>query len=176
MSRVITDKDLQQALRNPDYRNLIDAVISKYKYHLCDAAIENCVTKAIWMCLQNYNSERKAKFSTVLYRYLSNELKREIRFNTEYHRVMKKHQAGDIFEELVDNKDSSLQYEVRDCLEQIPDKHRDIIYKYYFDNMTLQEIGNHNGYTREAARKNIASALESFKKVWNTNYCVAVNT
>jgi RNA polymerase sigma factor (sigma-70 family) len=41
----------------------------------------------------------------------------------------------------------------------LSDKQKDQIYKYYFENMSLAEIGKYYGVTREAIRQSIKRAI-----------------
>jgi len=45
----------------------------------------------------------------------------------------------------------------------LSDKQKDQIHKYYFENMSLAEIGKHYGVTREAIRQSIKRAIGSIR-------------
>lgn len=49
----------------------------------------------------------------------------------------------------------------------ISDKQREYIKMYYYENMTLEQIGKQNGVTREAIRQSIKSAISKIKEFSN---------
>jgi RNA polymerase sigma factor (sigma-70 family) len=54
-------------------------------------------------------------------------------------------------------------------LSPISKKQRDYINMYYYENMTLEQIGKQNGVTREAIRQSIKSALLKIKEFSSAN-------
>lgn len=55
---------------------------------------------------------------------------------------------------------------VRDCMDVLPKHHRSILYAYYFEGMTLQEIGDSNGYSRPAAMVKLRQAEAAFRRLY----------
>jgi len=68
--------------------------------------------------------------------------------------------------DIVEDVDRKLQQrmEVGDILMGLEPEYRDVINKRYYYNMTMTEIGNSNGYSRETARRRLKKALKICKK------------
>lgn len=69
--------------------------------------------------------------------------------------------------EIISSKEESdnLKQDIQKLLDSniLSDKQRNQIYKYYFENKTLVEIGKEYGVTREAIRQNIQKGLNKIK-------------
>lgn len=89
--------------------------------------------------------------------------------NTFYSNVENKSER-DPFDILVDQEQKDL---LKDNIHKllhsdiISDKQREQIYMYYFDNMTLNDIGKKYNVTREAIRQNIKKAITSIQEIVN---------
>jgi len=61
----------------------------------------------------------------------------------------------------------SLKNNIRDLIDfgPISDKQKDQIRMYYYQDMTLQEIGNHYGVTKEAVRLNIKKGIGAIREM-----------
>jgi RNA polymerase sigma factor (sigma-70 family) len=69
---------------------------------------------------------------------------------------------------LIDQEDkNSLSNDIVDLLNlsAISDKQKQYIQMYYYENMTLEQIGRYFGVTREAVRQSVKSALEKIRNI-----------
>jgi RNA polymerase sigma factor (sigma-70 family) len=163
MKQLTLSNQIKKIISDEDNVKAIAAVASKYKHCMDEWAIENCAIHAAWLCLQKHDPKYNTKFSSSLYNYMQWECKSYLRHNYSY--VSDYEQA-----KLVRARDMTLQYEVTDCLQQLPEAYREILIQYHYYNMTLREIGDRNGYTKTSAHKKIAKAQLEFARLWNTNY------
>lgn len=64
-------------------------------------------------------------------------------------------------------KENSLSTDIQNLLDlsNISDKQKNYIKLYYYENMTLEQIGNVYGVTREAVRQSIKSAIGKIKEI-----------
>ena len=51
-----------------------------------------------------------------------------------------------------------------DVFEGIPEEYADLLKQKFISNMTMNEIGMINGYSRETARRKVAKAVKIYKK------------
>ena len=64
-------------------------------------------------------------------------------------------------------KYSNMSTDIKNLLDMsnISDKQKNYIKLYYYENMTLEQIGNNYGVTREAVRQSIKSAIKKIKEI-----------
>jgi RNA polymerase sigma factor (sigma-70 family) len=55
--------------------------------------------------------------------------------------------------------------EIEDFLKQIPPRLRTAVYQRFFKNMTMEEIGKENNYSRETARRYINDGLDKIREI-----------
>jgi RNA polymerase sigma factor (sigma-70 family) len=70
----------------------------------------------------------------------------------------------DILSNNEDNKSLSKDIKLLIELSPISDKQKEYIKMYYYENMTLEQIGKQNGVTREAIRQSIKSAISKIRE------------
>jgi RNA polymerase sigma factor (sigma-70 family) len=64
-------------------------------------------------------------------------------------------------------KHSNMSVDIKNLLDManISDKQKNYIRLYYYENMTLEQVGNNYGVTREAVRQSIKSAIKKIKEI-----------
>ena len=55
-------------------------------------------------------------------------------------------------------------------VEGMPEKPAKVLQQRYVDNMTMNEIGRENGYSRETARRRVISAIQLCKNLNTIRY------
>ncbi len=145
-----------------DNRNVISAVLSRYRGQLPEHSLSHCAHVGLWKALQYHRPEFNQKFTTSLHTVLNWVCLSEYR--SIYGRK-RKHQV--FFTELTSEHEALLDKgvddrmsHVRECMGLLPsESDRKIINQYYFEQMTMQQIAEANGFTKETASKRVAEAV-----------------
>lgn len=149
------------AYENKDNQQIIKSVLSKYRGRLTEETLKSCGLNALWRCLQQHDEKYTTKFTSSLWRFVHWECKKELK--TLARSKFRPQELTDIAEEVpLDN--------LFDDISSILDQEQAKIVKLRFlEGMTLKEIGNTFGVTKEAVRLKLKKALNQIKKlVYNT--------
>ena len=152
----ITDEEFEKALKNKDNIRIIKSVTKKYSGQLSEETQKSCGLYGLWRCMKNHDDSYGRKFTTSLFVHVEWECKREISAQRRKPLVFLG-ESDDKIESLPPNMDAS---EILDCLTENQKK---IMHQRFFENMTLQEIGENHGYSKEAARQNINKIIEKLR-------------
>lgn len=147
--------NIEELLKDPSIIGIMKAVENKYSKNIDPDQLESIKLNTLWECTKKYDETRGAKFTSFLYQQLTfafkNELKRKKKeFSTENIESL----------QLVTTNDQDI-YDIMN--EVSPDVSRIILQKYLY-NMTMVEIGQANGYSRETARRKLSKAIKIFKQ------------
>ena len=156
----VSKEKFQEALNNEYYSKILHKVCRQNLNGVCNKdEMKSIMMNTLWDCLGKYNSSKNVKFSSYLYKSIQNNSRRIYKNKAKDFKNVK----------LIDNFHSTLAYdnklkeEVKDILEALESKnielHKIIIQKFYY-RMTNKEIGEANGYGKEAARKKLKKAIE----------------
>ena len=149
------DKNFEEYWKSIDIQNIMNKVASRYKNAIDFDDIESIKMQTLWKCIDKYDPNRGTKFTSYLYQQITfafkNKLKKKrVEFNSNSL-------------EKVDVKNKS-RMEVLDILTGLDPEMRDILNKKFYYNMTMVEIGQSNGYSRETARRRLEKAIKICKK------------
>ncbi len=152
---VIMDKSFDEYWESIDIQNIMHKVASKYKKAIDFDDIESIKMQTLWRCIDKYDPSFGTKFTSYLYQQITfafkNKLKKKrVEFNSNSL-------------EKVDIKNKG-RMEVLDILTGLDPEMRDILNKRFYHNMTMVEIGQSNGYSRETARRRLEKAIKICKK------------
>jgi len=156
----ITNEEFKEALSDLNNVRIMNKVCSRYRQTIPYDEIERCKLIALWQALEAFDPERGRKFTSFLYNRIDWECKKQI---YQINRINKKH----IFREEVIKEDPHRPYEtieIKDLLNNIESKYQCVVYQRFFRKMTMQEIADKNGYSRETARRYIKRGLDEIKK------------
>ena len=145
------NRNIDEAVKNIDYKRIMDKVCSKYNRYVDEDDMSSIRLHTLWQCLNKFDPERKVKFTTFLYQQLTfaikNHLKRQRREYTNIPFAVAQRGGLDVDVALLD-----MPREMSDLLEQ-----------KYVSKMTMSEIGEANGYSRETARRRLKKAVDYYK-------------
>jgi RNA polymerase sigma factor (sigma-70 family) len=149
------DKNFEEYWKSIDIQNIMNKVASRYKNAIDFDDIESIKMQTLWKCIDKYDPNRGTKFTSYLYQQITfafkNKLKKKrVEFNSNSL-------------EKVDIKNKG-RMEVLDILTGLDPEMRDILNKKFYYNMTMVEIGQSNGYSRETARRRLEKAIKICKK------------
>lgn len=153
---IITDEEFEKAYQNKDNIKIIKAVTKKYSGQLSEDAQKTCGLHGLWRCIQNHDNSYGRKFTTSLFMHVEWECKREL-FS------QKKKPLTFLGESDCQIENRHKKEGVSEILDCLTDKQKNIIYQRFYENMTLEEIGKKQGYSKEAARQNINKIIEKLR-------------
>lgn len=161
----VNEKKFQEAANNEYYKKILAKVCNQNLRGICTRDEMNSVMmNTLWNCVEKFNNHKNVKFSSYLYRSIQNNTRRIYKKKArEFNNV-----------KLIDNYHSSLivsnedKDEVREILDSVKDlnkEYHNILLQKFFYNFTNKEIGDANGYSKEAARKKLKKALELCREI-----------
>ena len=145
--------NFEEANDNMDYRRIMDKVGSRYSKIIDPDELESLKLITLWECTQNYDPSRNMKFTSYLYQQLGFKIKNTIKkLSREF--TNSSIESYSIPKERFDILIDGLNPEAKSILRQ-----------KFLNNMTMEEIGVANGYSRETARRKVKKALSQFQKI-----------
>jgi DNA-directed RNA polymerase specialized sigma24 family protein len=143
--------NINSLLSDPNVVGIMNAVGSRYR-SIDPDQLDSIKLNTLWECSKKYNPNRGTKFTSYLYQNLvfafKNELKKNIReFPTETIELNTPAQATN----------------TTDIFDGMPKEYANLLEQKYVYNMTMNEIGDKNGYSRETARRKVAKAVNFYK-------------
>ena len=154
--RKVTDEEFEKAYSNQDNRNIIETVTKKYAKTLSKDTQKSCGMYGLWRCIQNHDDKYGRKFTTSLFIHVDWECKRELS-------SMNKKALSSLGDQDENIPSPSSSGDLSEMIESLPDNQKDIIKQRFCENRTLEEIGNNQGYSKEAARQNINKILSKLR-------------
>jgi len=147
------NRNFDEAVVNIDYKRIMDKVCSKYCHFVDPDDISSLRHVTLWECLKKYDETRGAKFTSYLFQQLTFAIKNKLK--------RKKREFTNIPIEI-----PKLAAETAEiALDGVSDEYKALLSQKYLQNMTMEEIGKANGYSRETARRKIKRALVHCKRV-----------
>jgi RNA polymerase sigma factor (sigma-70 family) len=154
------ESQFKDAIENEYYKKIMYKVCNENLKGVCTKdEMKSIMMSTLWGCIQKFDSSKKVKFSSYLYRSMQNNSRRVYKKKSKY---FKDHEYIENFHGLL-KVDNDAKNEARDILMSVqdvnPELHKILVQKFYYG-MTNKEIGEVNGYGKEAARKKLKKALE----------------
>ena len=150
------DKSFEDFVEDPNIVNIMNKVSLRYNRHFHSDDIRSIQLSILWRCVSNYDESKGAKFTT----YLHNQL--NYAFKSELKKKRPDHHLGDIHPDVRQKENNSI--EVHDLVSGLPNHISRILMQRFLYNMTMVEIGQANGYSRETARRRLRNAIKICKK------------
>lgn len=154
----------QEAIHNEYYKKILYKVCNENLRDVCTKdEIQSIAMSTLWSCLQKYKTNQNVKFSSYLYRSIQNNSRRlyKKKIKTTKERQLFINQPELVF-------DPKSKEEARDILISVQEKSEElynILIQKFFYGMTNKEIGQANGYGKEAARKKLKKAIELCREI-----------
>ena len=145
------DSKMNELLNDSNVVGIMNAVGARYR-SIDPDQLDSIKLNTLWECAKKYDPKRGTKFTSFLYQNLvfafKNELKKRIReFATE----------------TIEANTVSRSSNLIDIFDGIPKEYASLLEQKYVYNMTMNEIGKQNGYSRETARRKVAKAVKFYK-------------
>ena len=147
------DKDIESLLKDKNIINIMNKVSSHYKNNIDYDEIDSIKMDTLWNCINKYDSTKGSKFTSYLYQQLSFALRSRIK-------KKKKEYAAEYIQDTSVCSKSQSDITCYDILEGLAIDVSSIIKQRFVENMTMNEIGSANGYSRETARRKLIKAVK----------------
>ncbi len=165
----VTNEEYNEAYNNIHNRRVTNKVLSLYKGRIDSETLKALGLQGLWRCLQFHDPNRENKFTTSLWRFViwacESEIKRlstkknsETRKKIQYSNMNFDYIGNDIKQEFA----LDVFTDIDDLLEE---EYSTILKLRFQKGMTLKEIGEQFGYTKEAARQKLNNALIQVKRL-----------
>jgi RNA polymerase sigma factor (sigma-70 family) len=142
-------------------RRVMGECLRRHGYAIPSEEHESIKWTAVLRCLKVFRPDRKQKLSTSLFRYLKWECDN---FRRQYRKPRREIPLSSISELKAPVPDRQEEIDhVRECMGMLDEPQREIVSSYYFGGMSLEEIGEERGYSRESARLNLARAMDRLR-------------
>ena len=141
------NKNIDEAVKNIDYKKIMDKVCSKYQRFVDPDDISSLRYVTLWECLNKFDPSRNVKFTSYLYQQLTFAIKNFLK---------KKKREFTTIPFDVCGKTSTENLEV--VMLDFPEEYSRLLKQKYIYRMTMTEIGQMNGYSRETARRRFNKA------------------
>jgi len=150
------DKTFEEKWESSDVQNIMNKVANRYRTAIDFDDLESIKMQTLWRCIDRYDPDKGTKFTSYLYQQLSFAFKNKLKKKRKEYNV-----------DTLESVDRKIQnaMEVKDMITGLDPEHADILNKRFYYNMTMQEIGTSNGYSRETARRRLKTALKICKKM-----------
>ena len=147
------DKNIENYLKDKNIINIMNKVSSPYKNNIDYDEIDSIKMDTLWNCIKNYDPAKGSKFTSYLYQQLSFALRSRVK-------KKKKEYANEHVQDTSICSKSQSEMNCYDILEGLPSEISSIIKQRFVQNMTMNEIGRANGYSRETARRKLIKAVK----------------
>lgn len=163
------DEASQSAAR--DNRNVVGAVLRKYRDVIPGEELEACGLHAFWRALQYHRPEFGQKFTTSLHRFAEWVCRREAQRHRGPGRPGNAPRPLSLSAGGCDAADPRWGEArerarfARECLGLLPPGwRRRVLEQYYCEGLTMSEVGACHGLSKEAARQRIRKALRELRE------------
>ena len=147
------DKDIENYLKDKNILNIMNKVSFPYKNNIDHDEIDSIKMDILWDCINKYDPTRGSKFTSYLYQQLSFAFRSKVK-------KKKKEYASESVRDSTPCLKTQSDMNCYDILEGLPLDVSSIIKQRFVENMTMKEIGNANGYSRETARRKLLKAVK----------------
>ena len=150
----ILNNNFEEYWKSSDVQNIMNKVANRYKKSIDMDDIESIKMQTLWRCIDKYDESRGTKFTSYLYQQITFAFKNKL-----------KKKRMEFNNDSIEKQDTNTvnKMEVFDMLTGLEPELRDVIDKRFDHNMTMVEIGESNGYSRETARRRLKKALKICK-------------
>ncbi len=173
--REISNEEFNAALANEDNIRIIRSVTSGYANVLSKEDRESCGMIALWRTLQYYQPQYNQKLTTSLVRFVrwqcDSELLRQKPKKYEFRPRIPMDQYCEEFDgepPTMGEYAESLEH-IRERMKALPEIEQLVVEQYYFKRMTMDQVGQANGYSKETAREKINKAVANLKSLCLVN-------
>ena len=171
---------IRELLKNPHINGIIYKVFNQYKRSIDTDELNSLKMLTLWNCVKKYDPTKGTQFTSFLYQHLTfackNELKKKRREHACEHieQYTNKHdvkfcghgQRAAVWGESshYDHMLGGYSREMHDMIDGLPPEISKVLKQRFVYSMTMNEIGDANGYSRETARRRLINAIQVCRK------------
>jgi len=145
------NRNIDEAVKNIDYKKIMDKVCSKYNRFVDADDLSSLRMLTLWDCLKKFDTSRNVKFTSYLFQQLTYAIKNHLKKKKrEFTNI-----PFDVAKDPIEN--------VNVILIDFPSEYRNLLKQKYISRMTMTEIGLANGYSRETARRKVNKAIKYYE-------------
>jgi RNA polymerase sigma factor (sigma-70 family) len=149
------NKTIEECLEDNSIKSIIRVVEGRYKNSIDPDDLSSVSHETLWKCINKFDESRNAKFTSYLYQQLNYGFKNQLNKNSK--------NKSFCTENIESSFSCEANIEAMDIIRSMPQDLGTVLRQRFIDNMTIQEIGDANGYSRETARRRIKSAFRHCK-------------
>ena len=165
MEKTITNDEFLEAKDNLDNKRLIFSILQKYKNIFSYEELENIGNIALWKCLLKHNPNLGQKFTTSLYNHVMWQVLVELRnYNKDKKYTTNTVSSGVNTSSYEQNNNLT---DVKDILNTLEPRYRDIVYEYYIEQRTLADISERHDIGIKTASKRIKEGISLLRDKCN---------
>ena len=166
------NKQYEAKWADKDNQNIMNKVSKAYMKNIDTRDIESIKMDALWRVMNKYDPSKGTKFTSYLYQQLSYAFKTWVKKsekNLEFTQGVQPLDSGHVgdlnstAEDAVDINNLNSQL-VLDITTGLPADTVKILKQRFYNNMTMKEIAQENGYSRETARRRVKKAVNLCKE------------
>jgi len=161
----INNEAFLKALRDSNNLRIMNKVCSIYQNILSQDELHRCKLLALWKAMCRFDSSCGKKFTSYLYNSVKWECQKELY-------CVNKYRKGSTYSDSLFESFDKYDIDIIDVIEKLPNKLSKVIKQKFFYNMTMEEIGQKNHYSRETARRNVKRGLEKLKEICKSSWRV----
>lgn len=144
---------------DPSVQSIMAKVSGRYRKNIDVDDIDSIKMDTLWSCVERFDPSRGAKFTSYLYQQLSYAFKNKVK--------KKKFQFSNVADLEKVDIDFENYMNVKEFLVGLDEELIEVIEQRFYKNMTMIEIGQVNGYSRETARRRVQKAVKICKDMCN---------
>lgn len=146
---------LEEILKDQDMIKIANKAAQSFSEVLSKDDIENCILSAAWVAVNNFDENKKTKFSTYLYKGVYYECLKQIKIQKKSALTNRNLMNYSTINSEVSKID--LMDEITAC------SNPDIIFDKFYSNMTLDEIAKKKGVSKETIRFRLKKDINLLK-------------
>jgi DNA-directed RNA polymerase specialized sigma24 family protein len=167
--RSVSNAEFDKAWANSDNRNIIENVLLRYNQQLSSDERHTCGLHALWRALGYHKEGFGKKFTSNLYQFTHWECRRALREKSTSDRRGNQPLPDEEFMPVMNGLDEEQTGDniglLRERMTLLSNEERQLIYQSYLESRTDEEVGQLNGYTKEAARQKINRAFLRLREI-----------
>lgn len=151
------NKTIEECLADTSIKSIMKTVEGRYKTAIDADDLSSVSYETLWRCINKFDPDRNAKFTSYLYQQLNYAFKNQLKKDSKHQSF-----ATDKIEKVFNDE---TRLEAMDLIQSMPSDLGTVLRQRFIDNMTIQEIGEANGYSRETARRRIKKAFRHCRNI-----------
>lgn len=152
----MSNETFNDAYNNIDNRKIINKVLGKYTKTIPYEELKQIGEIALWKTLRYHEDNKGKKFTSSLWQFLEWECNKECNYKKRFKKLS--------VEPLIDNLSGYIEdnniHILKQLINLLTPEQQILIREYYFNRLTMQEIGDKYHYSKELASVKIKKVIK----------------